>query len=115
MPDDEFHLPAISADDAICALAGGTLVLVDLRKPEAARRSGQRIDGALVRDPYAFGHDDPLNGETRPIATFCVDGHEVSRFAAALLMLHGRDARYVTGGFAALVAAGAGTVVETAE
>ena len=45
--------------------------------------------------------------DPRPLIVFCVHGHEVSRFACALLLLHGRDARYVTGGFEALKAAGA--------
>jgi Fe-Mn family superoxide dismutase len=45
-----------------------------------------------------------------PIVVFCVHGHEVSRFGTAMLLLHGVQARYVEGGFTALVAAGADTV-----
>ena len=110
MPDTDFSLPCLSAREALERAATGELVLLDLRKPHAAAASGLRIEGALVRDPFAFGHDDPLMRSDRPIAAFCVHGHEVSRFGAALMMLHGRDAAYVTGGFAALAGAGAPTV-----
>ena len=105
MSNSVFQLPSISAEDALTAEA----VLVDLRKPQAVAASGALISGALRRDPFAFGHQDPLTEEPRPILVFCVHGHEVSQFACALLMLHGRDVRYVTGGFEALTEAGAAT------
>lgn len=82
-------------------------VLIDLRKPAAVAASGQYIQGAEARDPYQFGHDDPLTEANGPLITFCVHGHEISQFACALLMLHGRDVCYVIGGYEALVAAGA--------
>ncbi|MEM7188923.1 MAG: sulfurtransferase [Pseudomonadota bacterium] len=106
-PADDFQLPSISAESALAEAAAGRLTLIDLRKPPAVHASGVRIQGAEVRDPFAFGHDDPLTLADKPLATFCVHGHEVSRFGCALLMLHGRDAVYVQGGFAALQAAGA--------
>ncbi len=109
MPDTEFTLPRLSAADALTRAADGQLQLLDLRKPAAARASGQWIAGAEIRDPFTFGHDDPLTRSDRPIAVFCVHGHEVSRFGAAMLMLHGRTAWFIEGGFEALIAAGAPT------
>ena len=106
MLEDQFHLPSISAKDALSRMRGGT-TMIDLRKPVAIAKSGKRIRSSLTRDPFAFDHGDPLMTTTEPVITFCVHGHEVSQFACALLMLHGRDVHYVTGGFEALVAAGA--------
>ncbi len=105
MPD--FTLPHIGARAALRLAASGDAVLIDLRKPRATASSGQLVRGAERRDPFAFSHDDPLMADPRPLIAFCVHGHEVSQFACALLLLHGRDARYVTGGFEALKAAGA--------
>ena len=105
MPD--FTLPHIGARAALRLAASGDAVLIDLRKPRATASSGQLVRGAERRDPFAFSHDDPLTADPRPLIAFCVHGHEVSQFACALLLLHGRDARYVTGGFEALKAAGA--------
>ncbi len=105
MPD--FTLPHIGAQAALRLAASGDAVLIDLRKPQATASSGQLVRGAERRDPFVFSHDDPLTADPRPLIVFCVHGHEVSQFACALLMLHGRDARYVRGGFEALKAAGA--------
>lgn len=106
MLDHPFRLPTISADEALLRVRDGA-VLIDLRKPPAVLASGNRVAGALIRDPYVFGHSDPLTHSDAPLITFCVHGHEVSQFACALLMLHGRDACYVSGDYEALVAAGA--------
>ncbi|MEM9100273.1 MAG: sulfurtransferase [Pseudomonadota bacterium] len=106
MSDTTFTLPAISAVEALGLARSGAANLVDFRKPAAVAKDGRRAKGALIRDPFTFGHDDPLMAEEHPLIAFCVHGHEVSQFASALLMVHGRDARYVIGGFEALVAAG---------
>ncbi len=105
MPD--YALPSVEPAEALRRAAAGEALLVDLRKPAAAAASGVVVAGALRRDPFAFSHDDPLTAEPRPVMVFCVHGHEVSRFACALLLLHGRDATYVRGGFEALRTAGA--------
>jgi Fe-Mn family superoxide dismutase len=105
MPD--FTLPAIDATAALNLTASGEVLLIDLRKPPAVAASGQLIERALRRDPLTFSHDDPLMTDPHPLIVFCVHGHEVSQFACALLRVHGRDARYVTGGFEALKAAAA--------
>ena len=103
----DFTLPHIDATTALGLATSGDAILIDLRKVPAVTASGMLVDGAERRDPFAFGHDDPLMADPRPLIAFCVHGHEVSQFACALLMIHGRDARYVTGGFEALKAAGA--------
>jgi Fe-Mn family superoxide dismutase len=102
----DYHLPSLDAADALSRAASGA-VFLDLRKPSARVASGLALSGAQVRDPFAFGHDDPLMAETRFVIAFCVHGHEVSQFGCALLLLHGRQAAYVRGGFEALRAAGA--------
>ena len=106
MLEDQFQLPAVSAEQALVRAASGAM-LIDLRKPPAVLASGKLVKGAQTRDPFSFGHEDPLTRTEGPLITFCVHGHEVSQFACALLMLHGRDVHYVIGGFEALVAAGA--------
>ncbi|MEM9045589.1 MAG: rhodanese-like domain-containing protein [Pseudomonadota bacterium] len=113
MSDTPFLLPSVSAAEALALAQSGEAILIDLRKPPAVARDGRRAKGALIRDPFTFGHDDPLMADERPLIAFCVHGHEVSQFASALLMVHGCDARYVTGGFEALVEAGIET--ETAK
>lgn len=105
MPD--FTLPSIDAAGALESASTGAAVLVDLRKPEAVAASKVLIRGAERRNPFVFSHGDPLIRDPRPLIVFCVHGHEVSQFACALLLLHGRNARYVRGGFEALRAAGA--------
>ncbi len=106
MLEDQFQLPAVSAIAALERVALGAM-LIDLRKPPAVLVSGKRIATSEVRDPFTFDHADPLTRASGPLITFCVHGHEVSQFACALLMLHGRDVCYVSGGYEALVAAGA--------
>lgn len=111
---DAYALPSATPAEALAAQAEGA-VLVDLRKPAARAASGRTIRGAALRDPFAFGHDDPLTASAAPVILFCVHGHEVSRFGCALLLLRGRRARYVAGGFAALAEAGAALVPLDAE
>lgn len=106
MLEAPFHLPSVSAAEAL-RLARGGATLIDLRKPAAVLASGHGIRGALRRNPFEFSHMDPLTGAAGKLIAFCVHGREVSQFACALLLLHGRDSCYVTGGYEALVAAGA--------
>ena len=108
MPDTKpnFKLPSVSAAEALAKQSKGA-VLLDLRKPLARSSDGRTVLGAEIRDPFALHHDDPLMSLDQPIVAFCVHGHEVSQFGCAMLMLHGRDAVYVRGGFEALVAADA--------
>lgn len=98
--------PFLSDAEALAARAQGA-TRVDLREPAARAASGVTVAGTAIRDPLSFGHADPLTRAAGPILAFCVRGREVSRVACALLLVHGREARYVAGGFGALVAAGA--------
>lgn len=109
MPDTDFKLPSMSAEEALTHLATGSMLLLDLRKPDAVRTSGRLLAAAARRDPFSFDHNDPLMTHDGPIAVFCVHGHEVSNFGCALLRVHGREAVFVRGGFEALIAAGATT------
>lgn len=107
MPDTEpYTLPSVTAAEALDLIRAGAK-MVDLRKPHARAASGQTVAGALLRDPLIFDHTDPLCQGAGQVVTFCVHGHEVSQFGCALLLVHGRDAVYVSGGFDALAAAGA--------
>lgn len=105
MPDiNTFTLPAVAPNEAL-RLASAGATLIDVRKPSARMASGRTVAGAEIRDPFTFGHDDPLMVADGPMIVFCVHGHEVSQFACALLLVHGRNACYVEGGYEALVAA----------
>lgn len=107
---DEMRLPAITAEEALSRAAAGTLDLIDLRKAKAREADGRALPGVRWIDPFALDHSHALLSETGPVAVFCVHGHEVSRFGCAILRLHGREAFMITGGFEALVAAGATAV-----
>ena len=103
---DTFKLPSVTPADALRQASDGA-TLIDIRKSPARVASRKTIAGAKIRDPFTFGHDDPLTTTEGPLLVFCVHGHEVSQFACALLLVHGRDACYVEGGFEALAAANA--------
>ena len=105
MPDT-YTLPALSAAQALSRAKDGAR-LVDIRKVPARANSGRTVRGAELRDPFTFGHADPLLESDQPLIVFCVHGHEVSQFACALMLVHGCEAAYVSGGFEALVEAGA--------
>ena len=96
----EDQLPSITA---AAALADPGLTLIDVRK--AAARGDTALQGAAWHDPMTLDHGWAAALPARPVAVFCAHGHEVSQFACALARLHGADARHVTGGFGALVAA----------
>ncbi|WP_316012911.1 sulfurtransferase [Roseobacter sp. HKCCA0434] len=102
----DYHLPSLSAADALVKSRDGTIHLIDVRKAQARTASSHAIAGAEWIDPYTLDHAHPVLTRSA-LAFFCVHGHEVSRFACALARMHGIDAAYVGGGFAALRAAGA--------
>ena len=110
MSEETFHLPSIPPEDALAMVASGRAELVDVRKSAARHASGADLAGTRWHDPLTLGPGHPLTEARHPVIFFCVHGHEVSRFACALLLVHGADARYVEGGFAALSRAGAKTV-----
>lgn len=80
-------------------------VLIDVRKDEAYAASGRTIAGALRRPPSQVG-EWAADFRGRPVAIFCVHGHEVSQTVCTRLRSEGIDAVYIEGGFEALVTAG---------
>ncbi|MEM6488943.1 MAG: hypothetical protein AAF677_11870 [Pseudomonadota bacterium] len=96
----------LPAGAALALARAGRLTLHDVRKAPARQGEGRALVGAAWSDPSALGHGRLPPGDG-PLGLFCVHGHEVSRFAAALCRLHGREAYVVAGGFAALTDAGA--------
>ncbi|MEM6465682.1 MAG: rhodanese-like domain-containing protein [Pseudomonadota bacterium] len=83
--------------------------LIDVRKAAARRESGKRIVGSVWVDPDDLSPKHPLFADPAPLTFFCVHGHEVSTYACALARYLGKEAKMVSGGFEALVAAGAQT------
>ncbi|MDH5286383.1 MAG: chromate resistance protein [Betaproteobacteria bacterium] len=86
------------------------LTLVDVRRAADFAADPGMIPGALRRlpdDPLAWGAALPA---WRPVAVYCVYGHEVSRDTARTLRAFGLDARHLAGGLDAWRAEG-GSVV----
>ena len=104
MPD--YELPSITPAELAAALDSITPPrIVDIRKVPA--RGPETLADAQLIDPFAFDHEAAEGFRGQDVVFFCVHGHEVSQFASALARVHGAEARYVVGGFEALVAAGA--------
>ena len=103
-----YQLPHISPTDAVAALQSG-IILLDVRKADA--RDERTVATATWYDPMAFDHAVAATLAKPETLIFCVHGHEVSQFVCALARIHGVNARYVVGGYEALVAAGAATQV----
>ncbi|MHA3976291.1 rhodanese-like domain-containing protein [Halovulum sp. GXIMD14794] len=101
-----YRLPSIPASEVLRA-ASGAFDLIDVRKTAAREKDGRDLAGARWVEPFTLRFEHPVLSGSRPLVFFCVQGHEVSQFAAALALVAGVEARYVEGGFAALVAAGA--------
>ncbi|SOH93405.1 Rhodanese-related sulfurtransferase [Monaibacterium marinum] len=101
-----YQLPNISAEDAIAALnTSQPPVLIDVRKEQARGAIG--VQGAIWINPMTLDHQQASAMPRGSTLIYCVHGHEVSQFACALARIHGVDAKYVIGGFAALAATGA--------
>jgi rhodanese-related sulfurtransferase len=88
--------------------AGAPLVL-DVRRKPAFEADSRLIPGALrpEGDLVAFA---AKHGGARPVVTYCVHGHEVSRDAAIALSRAGRDAVLLEGGIEAWLGEGLPTV-----
>ena len=104
----EYRLPGILPDTLEKQRARGARI-VDVRRRVAMEASGRRVEGAVWVDPETLGLSHPVLRGDVPLVFYCVHGHEVSQFATALALVAGREAVYVRGGFAALVAAGVAT------
>jgi rhodanese-related sulfurtransferase len=79
--------------------------IIDVRRRSAFERDPVRVPMSLRRDPEAI--DTWLSGieAWRPVIVYCVRGHDVGQAAAARLVAHGLDARYLEGGLEAWRAA----------
>ncbi len=104
----EFALPFLSAE--ACVQAGDALTLIDVRKPAAVLASGLEVPGVERVDPFDLHLAHRCLETDTELVFFCVHGHEVSQYATAMAMVAGCRARYVLGGFEALVEAGMETV-----
>jgi Fe-Mn family superoxide dismutase len=91
--------------DAASALGSG-MQLIDVRRAGAYEASAQLAAGAVWRDPAVLDAWAGSLDAARPVAVYCVRGHEVSQSAALALRARGVDARYVPGGIEGWVAAG---------
>lgn len=91
---------------ALQAEAAG-ITLVDVRRAAARAASPDFIPGAVWRDPERVGEWAAVLPAGEPVVVYCVHGHEVSQGVADALLARGLDARYLAGGIAGWVAAGA--------
>lgn len=76
-------------------------LVIDVRRREAFESSTQMIASATWRDPFAVADWAKYLPRNRPIAVYCVHGHEVSQHAADALRAVGLDAAYIEGGIEA--------------
>lgn len=104
--EGDYRLPSIAAGEVLRS-APGQFRLIDVRKAPARAVEGSDIAGATWIDPFTLGFEHSVLRGVEPLVFFCVHGHEVSQFAAALALVAGCDARYAEGGFTALADAGA--------
>lgn len=102
-----YKFPSIAASDVV--EYHDTLTLIDARKAVARTQSGLRLAHATWVDPLSLSRAvlDPLTG--KDVAIFCAHGQELSHYVTAFALMNGINARLVTGGFDALVDAGAMT------
>jgi Fe-Mn family superoxide dismutase len=98
----KYSLPTIEAG---AALTDG-YTLIDVRRRKAAEEVGTKVSGATYVEPESLSLNHPVLDLDR-LCFYCVHGHEVSHYAVALALVARREAVLVTGGFDALVAAGA--------
>jgi|GEM_PF-1899280 len=105
---DAFSLPALDARSFLATTAN--YAILDVRRRPAALTSGEQLAGAVWYDPEALTLNHEIFASDRPLAIYCVHGHEVSAMVTAMALVSGRDARMITGGFEALKAEGANLV-----
>jgi rhodanese-related sulfurtransferase len=85
-------------------------LIIDVRRREAVAADTSLIAGATWRDPFAVGDWHKYLPRHRPVAVYCVAGHEISRNACEALRNAGVDASYLEGGIEAWRALGAPTL-----
>ena len=73
-------------------------LVIDVRRQKAFCESGDRIVGALYRDPDHLAQWADALPRASGIVVYCVHGHQVSQGAASALVERGVPARFVEGG-----------------
>ncbi len=76
-------------------------VLIDVRRAGVFERASTMIAGARWRDPATVSSWAGELPDDRPVVTYCVHGHDVSRAAALRLRAAGSNARFLRGGIEA--------------
>ena len=87
-----------SAELRASMAAGGSPLLVDVRRAPAFLESGDLIAGALRRDPEAVDRWAQALPRGSDVVVYCVHGHQVSQGAAKALADRGIRARFLEGG-----------------
>ena len=82
-------------------------LIIDVRRAPAFAADATLVAGATWRDPFAVAEWEKYLPRHRPVAVYCVHGHEVSQNTCAALRAVGVDARFVEGGIEAWRALGA--------
>ncbi len=92
-------IPVLSPEALFAASLGfpGPQIL-DARRAAALAQATRSLPRALPRDPEAVGAWAGALERHRPVAVYCVHGHEVSQGVAAALVARGFDAAYLAGG-----------------
>lgn len=107
-PDDPLlSVHRRSAEDALAGWAKGAVQLIDVRRAPARSASGVQIVGAPWWNPESLAPSADRPPEGGVLVVFCVHGHGVSQGACETLRRGGAEAYFVSGGFEALIAAGA--------
>ena len=81
-------------------------LVIDVRRTQAFRDSGEMIAGALRRDPEAVEQWAKTLPSAEKVLVYCVHGHEVSQDVAKALKARGLQAGYLEGGIEAWKAGG---------
>src|SRR5579883_151629 len=87
----------------------GEAAIIDVRRRLAFSGAKAVIAGAAWRDPEAVAEWAKDVPRDRPVVVYCKYGYEVSLFVATALRERGFDARSLTGGIAAWLAADGAT------
>ena len=91
--------PAISAPELLRRLGTAAApLIVDVRRLEAFQKDESLIAGATWRDPFTVADWEKYLPRHRPVVTYCVHGHEISRNACEALRAKGIAASYLVGG-----------------
>ena len=102
---------AISVADLaqLQAQNSGVLIL-DVRRAQAATASGVQIPGAQLRDPALWLDWKDNIPKARCVVVYCTHGHEISQGLTAALRAMDIDAFFLNGGFSEWVGSGLETV-----